>query len=659
MDDVGRGDAQGSSGDSPTDSPTPAAKLTEAETPENAGQNPVAEPNSPAVTIRLVVPVLLEGPPGPSRSGLVLSPRHWLAVFGGTPVGNPSILLRWEDQEFWLGSEVSDGCVVADITKDVVDHAAEPERLLSFVSAAPGDPTLPIIELGGYLDQTTADVWGGIIGCPLKIASISPVKDWRGHAVEVRTAPVTLSLAKHSGQGMFVARFGLQWEGRDLGKASLRQSGWRHGFLRVDGATAGDLGFELQDGDYADLESDGCWYVLMSGPRTEESGALHAGMCPELDVSFYAAPTVTLKPRSVCGALVDYGDNEYPCHIIKVRTRGHAGIRLPTGELPEMTVAATSGTGEKSPTVKLDRLPCDAWAECVLPATRGQTLVRITFGYATVGSEFLDDIEENEYLVEHMGGEALTREIECVPLWSGFHRITTEALPARNRSWEDSSFVDVTLPGEQPPVNPAFLPVPNPSALPAFPACPDLSAILDGDEDDEDLEKRQWREWQDYGPLLAKAWGVGKGVCGRLVDWGDPTGGPPPIRFIRERPDTGQGIPTSAAHSVYLAVPTPEGAKRTLFMSRSDRLIAEPIERIPIGQSRDEETLQVSPRSWPPSPSLVAATVLPESTPLGGAWVLMTSDSGFAIFWLDHSKPVDTVVKFRPWSELGWHWMEK
>jgi hypothetical protein len=120
-------------------------------------------------------------------------------------------------------------------------------------------------------------------------------------------------------------------------------------------------------------------------------------------------------------------------------------------------------------------------------------------------------------------------------------------------------------------------------------------------------------------------------------------------RGIRRRREAQRPLP------LYFTVPTPYQVRCDIAVLKAEE------ERNARDDSRDSTEFNIidSYRNEIPSPAQVAAITLPDQAPLGGEWILLTSKHGWAVYWIDHSKPVDISIHWRPWSELGWHWMAK
>jgi len=284
--------------------------------------------------------------------------------------------------------------------------------------------------------------------------------------------------------------------------------------------------------------------------------------------------------------------------------------------------------------------------------------------------------------------------VEARAGWSGFHVLRSDFSAGKDGPEEVKTWRENTEPGVVPTVLLALKPEGTAEDLPELPRVPDLSAILGKQHGDPNLDKEkikhQFEVWDSYGPKLAAALQVPEEIGKALVQWARPWDPLDSGARTARRP-----VPyytSSIPLPIFAAVPTDNTVRLGIVRRQreargkaaaieaearkpsSDTPIDEPAAD-PSSESNDPPETEPDPNAivedevgeydhlpdayYDPSPDQLAAIALPTQAPLGGAWILLANDRGWAIYWLDHSKPADLTIRLRPWSDLGWHWKTK
>lgn len=581
----------------------------------------------------------------------------WHESFARFGLKGANLVIEFGGRRQALGIESRKHGFKTHITRFDLPYSPEGDQIwqscfLQFTASA-DIGKLPVLRLESGDKGADSPLWKRHFGGPLKVESIAAggKTNAGGDVVKVVLAPVTVAYEDLVAEldSVVMGRLFCEWEGRDLFAESLGYEGLIS--RPNNGQPDGEHDAVVEANAIGRYPEGGGWFFLQrpvgaNGPWTldEVRGlGLRLKMTDDFEVQ--------LSPSRLERGIVFFETVQIPCHRVTLRVPGAREL-------------AIDGTGIETVWVGLDDLrsgadfcsitlrPGDS-AEVLVPVACSPYVARMWLD--AKGRSVLGGIRvELPVMLGQVRPERT--EIRLTPSWSGFHclRSTFRGLAGTSdlAPYKATMHVIDTVAGELPEAALRW-PVDGKSELPALPVLPQMPTVADRGKDHEDKAlKRDLDAWQGYTKQFIAGLGAPLEIAGELTEIGWPKG------FFRG-PTTGRWprwAYNRARHDMpfHFAIPSADAVRCRLAEQARDEDHERRIKSGELDYGDDEYRHQL-----PITPDQTSHIALPESAPLGGAWVLMTNDTGFAIFWLDHSKPVDTVVHFRPWSELGWYWMEK
>jgi hypothetical protein len=590
------------------------------------------------------------------------------SLFANTPITDPALVLSKDSAASWTRAGYDNGRVQSQLTKGENLSAEEWKLVEDFLSGSITDPGLPTVSLTTNHRDFDRARWKAVFDTPITFKSIdlsnSGNKNEFTRVATVHCNPINLFLEEHASNSAYLCHFDLAWRGKSLSKFWFPPDSL-HEIPDLNVTVIEQLDGEdvIDVSETQECAAGGWWFVLSvqthEGTRDTTIVNRH-----RFETGFHRCPKLHLPSPTIDGALLEFGAIACPCHEVRLRARRQASLRTIDGAWPTVSHEAfQSGTGF---VFGHDGVELDEWVELLIPVGAGRFWLISDFIFPSESGIF--GMENCQTVLDLRDTTPGVKVVDVIPTWTAFHTLRGERRSGSIGASKCKLWRVDTLPGIGAVVPPWFELNAVRTPLPELPAMPHMAAVIGKNRSDKDFDRelndRRFREWDEFGPSLAGALEVPEEIGRALVERGRPRDPAEPLARTATRPRPYGS--DSMEMPIQYAIPTPEHRKVRSIMAARELAASQSEE----GESESRDTEQetspeqeqyfdgIADADLPPSPSEIAAFHLPETASLGGVWILMTNLQGFAIFWLDHTKPVEAVIQFRPWSELGWYWKE-